>query len=66
MSSEYGTCIYVHLDEWYFSLFRHKKRASKRRTFNSSPIFEISLRAALLNTLRYPYTLKKRLYLAQG
>jgi len=26
-----------------------------RRTFNSSPIFEISLNAALLNTLRYPY-----------
>ena len=38
-----------------FSCFRRKKCALKRRIFNSSPIFEISLNAALLNTLHYPY-----------
>ena len=38
-----------------------KKCASEHRIFNSSPIFEISLNAALLNTLRYPYnTLEHR------
>ena len=35
------------------ALARHKKCASERRIFDSSPIFEISLKAALPNTLRY-------------
>ena len=33
--------------------FRHKKCTLEHRTFNSSPIFEFSSSAALLNTLHY-------------
>ena len=53
--------------------FRRKKCASDRITFDSSPIFEISSSAALLNTLYYPYNRPEHrrnaslaLYLAQG
>ena len=35
--------------------FRHKKYTLECRIFNSSPLFKISLHAALLNTLHYAY-----------
>ena len=66
-------CILFVIFVEIYNCFRRKKCASERITFDSSPVFEISFSAALLNTLCYPYNTLEHisnaflaLYLAQG